>query len=647
MKPLLFILLSLICFSSYGQTAYYFSNSGNDNNAGTVTSPLKTIDKLNKLLLKPGDNVRFHCGDSFPGQLNIKASGNQASPIIFDSYGVGNKAIINGAVEVKNWTKLTGKNIWQASLNTRFPITDLYINSKNAKLSRYPKSNSANKGFLTIASHSGGTQLTSRESIQGNWVGAELVYMPNQWLIERCKIIGQNGNTFTITKPDTREIADGWGFFIQNHIGALGVDREWSYDSLKNTISLYYANGNPNDQKIEITYFSKGVAIANCSNITLRNLEIDKTANNAISGYNVSNIVLNNLKIDHSGEDGIKMQGKLDNILIENNYINHSNNDAVTIDGASNFKFINNTIKNTGINPGRGKSNAGQYSGLEYTSDAGNAVIQDNKLDSVGYNGINFSGSNILVKNNTVSNFCLIKSDGGGIYTWDGDQKNRTNEIITGNILLGCTTYSVPVSNIRPHVDGIYLDDCSRGLTVSNNTIANCINSGIYLHGANNVIVTGNSCYNNGEQFSFNITDKCDVVNNTIQNNIFFSRIKNQPTAILGKNRNQANDYGKFSNNIYISPNPTQSLLVGYNEETKDTKRTSLNDWKTKSSKDANSVGIGGADIYSHTINFVYNDSNQTKTIQLNGSFKDVKNNVFNGQITLQPFTSAILLKVN
>ncbi len=437
--------------------------------------------------------------------------------------------------------------------------------------------------------------------------------MPNQWLIERCKIIGQNGNTFTITKPDTREIVDGWGFFIQNHIGALSVDKEWSYDSLKNTISLYYANGNPNDQKIEITYFTKGVAIANCSNITLRNLEIDKTVNNAISGYNLSNIILNNLRIDHSGEDGIKMQGKLDNILIENNYIDHTNNDAVAIDGASNFKFINNTIKNTGINPGRGKSNTGQYSALEYTSDAGNAVIQDNRIDSVGYVGISFRGSNILVKNNIVSNFCLIKSDGGGIYTWDGDQKNRTNEIITGNILFGCTAYSVPVSNIRPHVDGIYLDDCSRGLTVSNNTIANCINSGIYLHGANNVIVTGNTCYNNGEQFSFNITAQCDVMNNTFQNNIFFSKTKNQPTAILGKNKNQANDYGEFSNNLYISPDPTQSLFVGYYEETKDTKRSSLNDWKTKSSKDVNSVGIGGPDIYSHAINFVYNASNQVK----------------------------------
>ncbi len=167
MKPLLFILLSLICFSSYGQTAYYFSNNGNDNNTGTITSPLKTIDKLNKLLLKPGDNIRFNCGDSFSGQLNIKASGTQTSPIIFDSYGAGNKPIINGAVEVKNWTKLPGKNIWQASLNTRLPITDLYINSKNAPLSRYPKSNSANKGFLTIASHSGATQ--TNQSGERSW----------------------------------------------------------------------------------------------------------------------------------------------------------------------------------------------------------------------------------------------------------------------------------------------------------------------------------------------------------------------------------------------------------------------------------------------------------------------------------------------
>jgi hypothetical protein len=119
-----------------------------------------------------------------------------------------------------------------------------------------------------------------------------------------------------------------------------------------------------------------------------------------------------------------------------------------------------------------------------------------------------------------------------------------------------------------------------------------------------------------------------------------------QPAAIFGKQNKSDNDYGQFGNNFYINPDPTQSLLSGFEEETKNSKRISLDDWKTQYGKDMNSISLGGPQVFNNEIKFVYNDSSQPQTVQLKGNYKDVMNNIFDGQISVPPYSSAILLKM-
>ncbi|MGN6180604.1 MAG: right-handed parallel beta-helix repeat-containing protein [Mucilaginibacter sp.] len=647
MKPLLFFVLFLICFRSYGQHQYFFSNSGNDNNPGSSTAPFKSINRFNRLTLKPGDQVFFHRGDTFPGTMIIHASGTSSSPIIINSYGQGPRPVITGAVQVTNWKRLAGTNIWQATIPPQAVVTDLYVNGRAAPLARYPKADAPEQGYLPVASHSGKTQITSGVPISGNWVGAELVYNPNQWLMEKCKVTGQHGSTFTFVRPDNRDITDNWGFFLQNHINALTRNGEWCVDTARNIVSMYYANDNPNNKNIEVTNLVKCIGINSSSNVIVQNLTVEKAAIATILGYNISSVTIQNMYVDNSGQEGIKVQDRCDNIVIANNTINHTNNNAIIVSDASNFRCVNNTIKNTALKAGRGVSSTGEYSAIEYTSDIGHAVIEGNRIDSVGYLGIYFTGDNIVVQKNFITNYCLVKSDGGGIYTWNGAQKNNTNITIANNIILGRSAGLVPIIHIRPHIDGIYLDDCSRGITISNNTVANCPQAGIYLHGASNTKVIGNTCYNNLVQLSLNISDACDVVNDVAENNILFSTSTKELAAIFGWQRNKNSDYGKFDNNLYVNPDVTKSILSGFNEEVKGTYRVSLMQWKGKSAKDPKSQSMGGNDIYNHDIQFVYNSNNQPKQIRLNGNYRDLRNNTFNGQIILQPFTSAILIKTN
>ena len=51
-------------------TAYYVSNSGDDNNDGlTEDTPWKSFDKVSNADLKSGDGVFFQRGDLFRGTL--------------------------------------------------------------------------------------------------------------------------------------------------------------------------------------------------------------------------------------------------------------------------------------------------------------------------------------------------------------------------------------------------------------------------------------------------------------------------------------------------------------------------------------------------------------------------------------------------
>lgn len=65
---------------------FYVSQSGDDANSGTKESPLRSIQKLNTLVLKPGDKVLLKGGDMFEGTLSLTLEGEIGKPIIITSY---------------------------------------------------------------------------------------------------------------------------------------------------------------------------------------------------------------------------------------------------------------------------------------------------------------------------------------------------------------------------------------------------------------------------------------------------------------------------------------------------------------------------------------------------------------------------------
>jgi parallel beta-helix repeat protein len=79
-------------------TTYYVSSGGSDSNSGTNPSAAwRTVKRVNRARLAPGDGVLFEGGATFTDEtLMPSASGAPGSPIIFASYGQRNATLPQG-----------------------------------------------------------------------------------------------------------------------------------------------------------------------------------------------------------------------------------------------------------------------------------------------------------------------------------------------------------------------------------------------------------------------------------------------------------------------------------------------------------------------------------------------------------------------
>jgi hypothetical protein len=98
--PVFFLILlvtgGLIQSCNNSSDGYYFSQSGDDNNPGTKSKPFKSLQKLNNIILKPGDKIYMQGNEIFRGTLSLTINGTPERPVIISSYGDGMATIDGG-----------------------------------------------------------------------------------------------------------------------------------------------------------------------------------------------------------------------------------------------------------------------------------------------------------------------------------------------------------------------------------------------------------------------------------------------------------------------------------------------------------------------------------------------------------------------
>lgn len=554
-------LLAVIQGFSLSATNYYFSSvSGDDSRsyaeAQNPETPWKSISKLNEIFsdLQPGDQVLFKRGEEFPGAIYVNQSGQQNAPIVISAYGEGAKPIISGFTTVTSWSQ-RGNGIYEsAALPVSNQLNMLVVGGKNYPMGRYPNPDDPEKGYLIIDDHSGNSISDDDFPGDRDWTGAELVIRSGPWVIDRVKITGHNSNRVNYNQSTSYTPEPGYGYFIQSDPKTLDQFGEWYFNDNNQRVQVYFGSESPLDFKVQAASVDilvevhgnhvvfDGLSFMGANKFTFFSEDFDSR-----------DLRVQNCDITFSGVDAMYMLGK-SGIVVENCHINHSNNNALTLNYMCLDATIrNNTIRNTGMQAGMGLGSDSKYVALFNRNDG--MTCENNRVINTGYIGIDFGGDNVLVKNNLVDSFCVVKGDGGGIYTYGEGKTNQNQQVVDNIIMNGFGAVEGSNSVFDAPAEGIYLDDNSNNIDLIGNTIANCGNNGIFLHNTQQITLRNNTVYNSRYQLAAQHDHLGEAIRGLdIRNNIFFAKKTTQLAASIRTIKNDINQMGTIQDNYFVRP---------------------------------------------------------------------------------------------
>jgi len=591
------IMILLISVSVYLQgTNYYFAAIGDDIlNSGVVkSSPWRSIQKLNDTMsgLQPGDSVFFRRGDVFNGEIRIRAKGTSGSNIFFGAYGSGSKPVINGLSGITDWKKV-GLNIWEALCSTSYDqVNNLFINGKLQQIGRWPNKTAPNQGYLSMKWSSGSTRLSSKAIPDAEvWKGADLMVRTNRWVIDWSPILSTKGDTMTIP-PTSYDIDREFGFFVCNHPGTLDQKGEWCFNKDTKKITLY-SEKDPATLVIEVPIAGELISIKKQQFVTIEDLVLKGALKNAVLGDSCRNITIRNTEIVSSAKNGITFKTCINTLFEKNKIVDAVNNGLAFFDCRGSV-IRGNEIRNVGLNPAVGSSESTTFIGLGISGSSN--LIEYNRIDSVGYIGLRFDGDSTIVSHNVISNYCIIKDDGGGIYTWNGDLPPNVSRKIIGNIVSNAIGAGFGTNDsLSNSAEGIYIDGGSHDVEVIGNTVFNCSNIGLFINNASKIVALNNLVFNCKTELQMRAEGMPLMTNrqNVVRKNTFVSRTSSQRIGnfITDEEMDGIRRMGIVDSNCYSRPaDPDMIMSCSYKSAGHDFHNThSLKEWQNQYGYDLHS----------------------------------------------------------
>ncbi len=643
MRELILIVFLLLPGSLIAQTSYYVSSSeGNDSKSGTTTSEAwKSLEKVNSFKPSAGDKILFKRGDEWVGTLTPSTSGSAGNPITYGAYGTGDKPKIYGSTEITGWTVHKG-NIYKAVVKT--PIKQVFIDNLLVKAARFPKSGYSypNKVLST-------TEFYDSSLDSGiDYTGANCYYRGLRYKFDNLTITASSGQNLTLSAIPQRDIETDKGYILTNKLEFLTQAGEWYYDTPTNTLYLWTPDGDsPDNHKIRGSIHLYGVYDFHKSNLTFENIQFYHTADRGFFGNNVNNIVINKCDFYYSERFGIRFSGGSQSyITITNCKVIGANDSGISLFGP-NSNISDNIVSDVALFENIGIGDIG--TGIGIKSQGANNIVQHNRISNIGYNGIDFFGENQLISKNYIVGAQVTYDDGGGIYTVNAGNYSdvgSAGSVISYNIIKNVRGNPEGTSETYNGALGIYLDRNVHDVIVEHNTLST-VSGGIILGQANGLNIIRNNTIMDFT-IAFYMGDNHPTDLNDVNNNIAFASEElrsypwwqNKPqrlariATVYGVYRGDHNKFYQNYNNTDLFDSDGNGIFELFPSWQSTTGQAS------NSTIDTSPLGAGEIE------ELFYNATKQTKAIDLGTSiYRDLDGKEVSGSISLEPFTSQILIK--
>ncbi|WP_236974923.1 right-handed parallel beta-helix repeat-containing protein [Membranihabitans maritimus] len=565
---LIFILLSVSLLSQ----EIFITPNGNDTGKGTLGDPLQSIQKAKEKIIsysqegKSKTLVVWLSGGMYPITEPIFFNTNE---INFDGISIQFRAlpntnpIISGGIKITDWQQIS-QGLWASTLSQNMQPRELFIENKRASRSRFP-----DQGYLRVEKV-GADRRTNFFFTQGdfpipeNTENTELVLL-HDWSISRIPIQEINTDQNQITavdsigarKPDFFNL-DHWEehprYFLENAQEFINRDYEWCFDKeLKRIVVKLPVGMNPNNLEI-ISPISPALLQLNgtkskpIKNIHFQGISFQHTyweiprlgycgvqachfdprpsdsswatIPAAIELNWAENCTFTNCKFSQFGGSGIHIGPGSRYCSVTNCDIEDISGNGIMIgegrdrkingnpwytyapgDVATGNSIVGSTVKKCGQ---QFFGAVGIWAGL-----TAETTIKNNNVYDLPYTGISIGWMwsprktpcrDNIIDGNHIYDIMKILSDGGGIYSLG---------LQPGSKLINNHIHDVQINAGRAESNGIFMDEGTTDVIVSNNLIYNIAKSPLRFHRAQENLVKENIlfCTADNPPIRYNNTD--------------------------------------------------------------------------------------------------------------------------------------------
>ena len=518
----------------------YVSPNGNDQNIGTRTAPLKTIEKASEMvrLLRnksPKEIVVVSIGGGVYSiekaiVLTSEDSGTKNSPVIYKSAD-GEKPVFTGSVPLRNWqllsnpekTKLLNTdvkgNVYVTDLHEA-GVTDfgdptdigkrpeLFCNGQIQTLARWP-----NQGFTKSGKVKGKTPVPptytkERGTVEGifeytnklqdRWATEKDVRLGGYWYwdwsdeFQKVDKVDVTSRTLFLKEPyHNYGYKDSLRYFALNLFCELDQPGEWYLDRTEGLLYWYPSKEvNLGKDLITLSMFRSPymLEMRNCSYVTIQGLTFQEGRGSAILVNEGNNCLIADCRIERFGSDGIHMLDGTGNgisgCLIRTlgcGGIQIKGGDRKTLTPANHF------IEQTVVE---------DFSLFKRTYQPAVLIegcgirLSNNRFRNSSSSAIRLEGNDCLIEYNEISKVVNESDDQGGIDVF-------YNPSYRGNVIR-YNHWSDIAGGTRHGAAGVRLDDMISGFLIYGNVFEQCgvLNFGaIQIHGGKDNILENNLFY--------------------------------------------------------------------------------------------------------------------------------------------------------
>lgn len=527
---------------SKANSFYVDSQKGNDDWTGMAEKPLadgsngpwRTLNRLSRARLRPGDRVYLHCRSYWRESLSLNSKGKLGAYITIQKYGnacsSNDRPRIDSAMPIEGWRKI-GSNIYAVNVNTS--VKQVFVDGTYLPRARFPKN-----GWLQVKNQP--------EEFRNPW-DRSMIYDPvlaefsnrgvnginvriqtKPWLIEERTITGnKDQGIITLDQPLRYPVKKGTQYYLLGALWMLTYPGAWVYDGNKRVLYIRLSDdSNPSGHNVELSFRDNAIKLNDSEYLKISGISVAHSKLDGILIASGNNIHLQDLAVFDSGRDGIHVIGT-GRIFIERSNVQRSIRDGIHVRNASDVFIIGNQL----IDSGTVGPPINSLAAINVDK-AKPVTVKGNKVTNSGYIGIRFK-RNAKIIGNTVKDSCQVLHDCGAIYSWaNNDSFPPFDSEVKENLIEG-TSKSMMNSPYPPGASGIYLDDLSNGIKVVDNRVSGC-DRGIHLHNAFNIKVISNELDNNRRSQVYLSIGHPQVGGTKLVNNVFLKNIMRYGLESLG-----------------------------------------------------------------------------------------------------------------